>query len=338
VTEPRERPVRTIFLGSGSFATPTLDRLAAHPSVDIVSVVTAPPRPAGRRRIETPTPIGARARELGLALRTPNRLRDPAVIGDLLDLGPELVVLADYGQIVPRPLLDRRFGALNLHPSLLPRHRGATPIPAAILAGDAETGVTLIRMDDGIDSGPIVAVERTQIAADEAAPGLEARLATMAGDLLARMLDPWLDGTARAEPQAAEGATLTRPLRRDDGRLDAAAPAAVLERQIRGYLPWPGTFLEIEGQRLVVRAGGVAASVPGDEPGRLVADADGLALTTVDGRLVLAEVQPAGGRLMTGAEFVRGRPAVLGRSVTPSTPALVAEAGPAPTESPIEPA
>jgi methionyl-tRNA formyltransferase len=311
----RDRPVRTIFIGSGRFAQPALGRLATHPSVDLVAVVTVPPRPVGRRAVETPTPVDVQARELGLPVRTPERLRSPGAVADLLALEPDLVVLADYGQIVPAALLDRPHGALNLHPSILPRHRGATPIPAAILAGDTETGVSVIRMDAGIDTGPIVASERSTLEGDETAPALEARLAIAAAGVLARVLDPWLDGELEAVPQPVDGATMTRPLRRADGRLDPRQPAWLLERQVRAYLPWPGTFLEADGQRLVVLQGLLAESDADDVLGRIVPDPDGLALATVDGRLVLHEVQPAGGRPMTGEAYLRGRPSILGRSV-----------------------
>ena len=311
----RDRPVRAIFLGSGRFAQPALGRLASHPSVDLVAVVTAPPRPVGRRQVETPTPIDVQARELGLDVRTPERLRAPDAVDDLLALEPDLVVLADYGQIVPPALLERRYGALNLHPSILPRHRGATPIPAAILAGDTETGVSVIRMDTGIDTGPVVASERSTLEGDETAPALEARLAIAAAGVLARVLDPWLDGELEAVPQPIDGATMTRPLRRSDGRLDANRPAWLLERQVRAYLPWPGTFIEADGQRLVVLQGLLAASDADDVPGRIVPDPDGLAVATADGRLVLHEVQPAGGRPMSGEAFLRGRPSILGRSI-----------------------
>jgi methionyl-tRNA formyltransferase len=309
-------PVRTVFFGSGRFAQPILGRLAAHPSVDVAAVVTAPPRPVGRRQVETPTPVDATARELGLPVVTPARLRDPAAIADVLALGPQLVVLADYGQIVPDELLGLRHGALNLHPSLLPRHRGATPIPAAILAGDAETGVSLMRMDAGLDTGPLVAVERVSLDGDETTPALEARLAIVASGLLARSLDPWLAGDLEAVPQPDAGATMTRPLRRADGRLDPFTAAALLERQVRAHLPWPGSFLEAGDERLAVLRASVASSEPDDEAGRLVPDARGLALATVDGRLVLDEVQPAGGRPMAGDAYVRGRSTVLGARVT----------------------
>jgi methionyl-tRNA formyltransferase len=281
----------------------------------VVAVVTTPPRPVGRRQIETPTPVETAARELGLDVLTPTRLRDPAALADILGLEPALIVLADYGQIVPPELLDLPHGALNLHPSLLPRHRGATPIPAAILAGDRETGVSLMRMDAGLDSGPLVAVERVSLAGDETAPALEARLAIVAAGLLARSLDPWLAGEIEPEPQPADGVTLTRPLRRADGILDPDLPAELLERQVRAHLPWPGSFVEIDGERLVVLRASVAAAEGDDEPGRLVPDRLGLALATGSGRLVLDEVQPAGGRPMSGEAFLRGRPAVLGRTV-----------------------
>ncbi|MDQ3127148.1 MAG: methionyl-tRNA formyltransferase, partial [Chloroflexota bacterium] len=211
---------RVVFVGSGSFAVPVLQALAAAPETELVGVVTAPARKAGRRGEVRPTPVAEAAEGLGVPLLTPERLRAPDSIAAILALRPALAVLADYGQIVPKPLLDLRHGALNLHPSLLPRHRGATPIPATILADDAETGVTLMRMDEGLDTGPIVAVDRWPLTGTETAPELEARAASAAAGLLARSLAPWLGGELDAVPQDEAAATLTRPLRREDGRLD----------------------------------------------------------------------------------------------------------------------
>ena len=312
------RRVRTVFLGSGRFAQPILGRLATHPAIEVVAVVSAPPRPVGRRQLETPTPVATTAREFDLDVLTPGRLRDRAALADILGLEPALIVLADYGQIVPAELLNLAHGALNLHPSLLPRHRGATPVPAAILAGDHETGVSLMRMDAGLDTGPLVAVEHVSLDGDETAPALEARLAIVAAGLLARSLDPWLAGELLPEAQSSDGVSLTRPLRRVDGRLDPSLPAARLERQVRAHLPWPGSFVAIDGDRLVVLAATVTASDDDDEPGRFVLDERGLAIATRTGRLLLDEVQPAGGRPMTGEAFVRGRPAVLGQVVSRS--------------------
>lgn len=300
--------VRTVFLGSGTFGAPALRRLAAHPRVELVGVVSAPPRPVGRHAVPTPTPIAALADELRISpLLTPERLRAPDAMAAVLALEPGLAVLADYGQLVPPPLLDLEHGALNLHPSSLPRFRGASPVPATIAAGDADTAVTLMRMDAGLDTGPIVAQARLPLTGRETAPGLEARLAELAADLLDRSLAGWLDGTVAAVPQRVGEATLTRPLRRADGLLDPDRPAAELERLVRAYQPWPGTFAQLDGERLVVTAARVAAGVPGDVPGSLVREGAEPALATADGRLVLERVTPPGRRPMPGADWLRGR-------------------------------
>jgi methionyl-tRNA formyltransferase len=309
----REARVRAVFLGSGVFGVPALRMLAAHSAVELVGVVTSPERAVGRRQALTPTPIGALAAELGLApVLTPVRLRAAESLAAVLALRPALAVLVDYGQLVPAPLLGLPHGALNLHPSALPRWRGASPIPATILAGDAATAVTLMRMDEGLDTGPIVAREPVALAGDETAPALEAHLAAIAAGLLERSLGPWLAGQLPAVPQTPVGATLTRPLRREDGRLDPSRPAAQLERAVRAYDPWPGTFLELAEGRLVVSSASVAAAGPGDVQGRLVRHGDRPALATADGRLVLMRVTPPGRRPMPGADWLRGYRGLVG--------------------------
>lgn len=304
--------IRVVFVGSGSFAVPVLQALAAAPEIQLVGVVTAPARKAGRRGELRSTPVADAAEGHGVPILTPERLRAPASIAAILDLRPALAVLADYGQIVPPPLLDLPHGALNLHPSLLPRHRGATPIPATILADDVETGVTLMRMDEGLDTGPIVAVDRWPLTGAETAPELEAQAANAAAGLLVRSLAAWLGGKLDAVPQDEVAATLTRPLRREDGRLDPHRPAVELARQVRAYQPWPGSFIEIGDERLVILAASVARAGPDDRLGALVPDDRGPALATSDGRILFEEVQPAGGRSMSGVEYLRGRPAILG--------------------------
>ena len=305
---PDDGRVRTVFLGSGAFAVPSLQRLAAHPLVRLVAVVTAVPKRAGRNQAWTMTPLDAFARAANLhPILTPPRLRHPDSIAAILALRPELAVLTDFGQIVPPALLDLPHGALNLHPSALPRFRGAAPVPAAILAGDPSTAVTLMRMDPGLDTGPIVAQVQVPLSGEETAPELEARLARVAADLLDRSIGPWLAGELPAAPQPAEGAILTRPLRREDGRLDPSRPAAELERAVRAYQPWPGTFLELPEGRLVVTAASVAASAPGDAPGTIVREGRTPALATDDGRLVLDQVTPQGRRPMSGEDWLRGR-------------------------------
>jgi methionyl-tRNA formyltransferase len=304
---------RTVFIGSGGFGRESLWRLEGHDDVDLVAVVTAPARPAGRGERLTSTVIQAAAEELAVPrILTPERLRAPDVIAEVLALDPELILLADYGQIVPPALLGVRHGALNLHPSLLPRHRGATPIPATILAGDAETGVTLMQMDEGLDTGPIVAQTTVALEGHETTPVLEEILEAHADGLLNDNLGPWIRGEIAARPQPADGASLTKPLRREDGRLDVTRSAGELDRQIRAYQPWPGSFVETPVGRLIVWA--AAPEADADAPPAGVFDARGLGVGTGE-RLLLAEVQPAGGKRMPWDAFVRGRPAIVGSSI-----------------------
>lgn len=308
-------PVRTVFFGSGAFALPILDALAADPRLRLVGVVTSPDRPAGRGKTLRPTPVALRARAMWVPLLQPTRVRTPESMAAIAALRPELGVLADFGQIVPRELLALpRLGILNVHPSLLPRHRGATPIPATIAEGDERAGVSIIRMDEGIDTGPIVDVVEWPLIGTERAPELEARAARTGAELLGQVLGGWLAGGAAATPQGEEGATVTRTLRRTDGRLDPTRTAAELERRVRAHVPWPGSFLETEAGRLAVHAASVAPSTADDIVGTLVAHGAGLALATADARLVLDEVQLAGRKAMLAAEFLRGQAALLGRA------------------------
>ena len=231
--------VRTVFLGSGAFAVPSLRALAAHDAVDLVAIVTAPPRPAGRGLHLERSPVHDAA---DAPVLTPSRLRDPEAVAEILDLEPALVVLADYGQIVPAALLDPPFGALNLHPSLLPRHRGASPIPAAIVAGDRETGVTLMRMDAGLDTGPIVAVERLPL--DRVRDGARARGAArgprrrparpVAGAVAARRPpgDAPARGRRHADPPAAPRGRPARPLAAGDGPRTARPRLPAVARDV----------------------------------------------------------------------------------------------------------
>jgi methionyl-tRNA formyltransferase len=314
--------VPAVFLGSGSFAVPIVEAMAAHPAIDLVAVVSAPDRPAGRGHAVRAVPVAELARQRGWPLQQPARLRHPDAQAALLALEPRIILLADYGQIVPRALIDApAHSALNVHPSLLPRHRGASPVAATILAGDRESGVTVIRMDAGIDSGPIVAQQRMAVADDETAPELEHRLALLGARVLGEALRPWLAGAISPLPQPDEGVTLTRPLHRADGRLDWTRPAVDLERQVRAYQPWPGSYASTSAGTLTVWQARVVPSSASDgdsqaEPGTVLALDRGIAVMTGSGALELVEVQLAGRRRMRGPELRNGYPQLVGERLT----------------------
>lgn len=319
MTAERRSPVgsvRTIFFGSGAFAVPILDALGAVPAVELVGVVTTPDRPTGRGATLTPVPVARRARALGLPLLQPARLRAAEAVAEVAAFEPALGVLADYGQIVPPSVLEiPAHGIVNVHPSALPRHRGATPIPATIAAGDTTAAVTLIRMDEGLDTGPIIAGESWALDGSETAETLETEAANRSAELLRRTLPGWLAGSIQAVPQATTGVTLTRPLHREDGRLDPSLPAPELERRVRAHVPWPGSFIDTDLGRLIVHEADVVAGQPGDAPGRLMAEEDALALTTTDGRLRIRRAQLAGRRPMDAALLRRGAPALIGQTI-----------------------
>lgn len=301
-------PARVVFLGSGGFAVPILYRLEHTAGVEVVAVVTAPDRRAGRGKMFHGAPVAVAATRRGHPILQPPRIRADEAIQSIRDLEPDLAVLADYGQIIPQAILDiPPHGILNVHPSLLPRHRGASPIPATILAGDEETGVTLIAMDAGLDTGPIVAVDRWELTGDETASELEARAAGAGAGLVAASIGPWLRGEITATLQPSEGVTLTRPLRREDGRLDPDRPAELLERQVRAYQPWPGSFIETEAGRVIVWRASVETVSDDLPPPGTIGPGPDLRLATSDGWLILEEVQPAGGRQMPGPDLLRGR-------------------------------
>lgn len=306
-----------MFFGSGPFAVPALETLLARSDLDVVGVVTPPDSRAGRGGDTVAVPVASAARARGIEPLQVRRVRDAEAIESVRSMAPDLGVLADFGQLIPPAILELpRVGMLNVHPSLLPRHRGATPIPATILAGDPTAGVSIMKMDAGLDTGPIVAARSWLLDGSEDSPALERRAAAEGAALLDEVLDAVLGERAVAVPQDPAGVTLTRPMTRESGRLDPGRPALELERQVRAMRPWPGTFLETGGLRVSVRDAGLGPTEPGDVPGRIVADGDGLALATADGRLRLRVVQPAGGRAMTGVAFRRGRPNVIGRTVT----------------------
>jgi methionyl-tRNA formyltransferase len=295
---------RIVFMGSPDFALPTLRALASH--FHVVGVVTQPDRPAGRGRVLTPPPVKILAESLGLPVIQPERLRQPEAFAQLQAWKPDLIVVAAYGQILRQNVLDLpSYGCINVHASLLPRWRGAAPIQAAILHGDRETGVTIMKMDAGVDTGPILSQRREPIYPDDNAESLGKRLAELGAQLLLETLPDYLEGKLRPQPQDENLATYAPMLKKEDGYLDWHQPAEFLARKVRAYAPWPGAFLNYAGGPLkVLKAHAVASETLA--PGQRGVLENQPALGTIQGCLVLDEVQPAGRRIMSGQDFLRG--------------------------------
>ena len=301
---------RLILFGSGGFAVPSFRAVASDSRFSIVAVVTAPPRAAGRSGALSPTPVDTWASSAGLRVEHAAKVRDAAEIERITSFGAEAALLADFGQIIPAALLDHYSrGIVNLHPSLLPRHRGASPIPATILAGDRETGVTTIVMDQGVDTGSIIAVQHLRPRPDVTAAELEAELAELAAVGIANTLATWLQGSETAAPQGVDGATQTTRLARADGRIGAGTTAELALRMWRAYQPWPGVWVEIPGvaDRLILSSVSPAEGGAAVAPGALELRDDTLLLGLAGGTIRLDRVTPAGGKSMTGGEFSRGR-------------------------------
>ena len=304
---------RIAFLGTGAFGRPLLEALVD--LADEILVVSQPDRPAGRGLRTRPSPIAGVARERGLALATPARLRSDEGRSALRGFGPHGLVLAAYGQIVPADILALgERPPLNVHSSLLPRHRGAAPVAGAILAGDTETGVTLIEMTPQLDAGPIVAQWRVPLTGREQAPELEERLARLAAVEVPVVLERWSRGGVTGREQDHYAATYTRPLTREDGRIEWRRTADEIDRQVRALQPWPGAWTMLDGRRLHVRSGLPREGSSGATPGSVLAG-PAPAVACGHGALELGVVQPEGRAPMPADAWLRGvqhRPVVLG--------------------------
>ncbi|GAB4352433.1 MAG: methionyl-tRNA formyltransferase [Gammaproteobacteria bacterium] len=310
-------PVKIIFAGTPDFAVPPLRVLVESPH-EVCAVYTQPDRPAGRGRKLRPSPVKQVALEAGLTVRQPETLRTESEQRSLAALSADLMVVVAYGLLLPKPVLQApRLGCVNIHASLLPRWRGAAPIQRAILAGDAESGVTLMQMDEGLDTGALLATAATPIGERETAGELHDRLAEMGAALLRESLPALLEGRLAPRPQDDAGATYARKLTKEEALLDWSRSAIELDRAVRAFNPWPVAHTRFRGEVLRVwRSEPVADTVEG-EPGTVLAvTGAGVDVATGQGVLRLNEVQPAGGRRMRAADFANSREvigAVLGR-------------------------
>ncbi|MGE5334176.1 MAG: methionyl-tRNA formyltransferase [Nitrososphaerota archaeon] len=302
-------------MGTPDFAVPSLRALAEQASAGLVvaGVVTRPDKPVGRKQRIVFSPVKQFALEHDIPVYQPGPLRRPEALALLRDLAPDLIVVAAFGQLLPPEVLSLPLhGCLNVHASLLPRWRGASPINAAILAGDAETGVTIMLMDAGLDTGPMIARRATPIGSNETAGELSDRLASLGAELLVETVPRWLAGALMLEPQDDSQATMTRLLRKGDGRLDWRQPADELARQVRAYTPWPGAFTIWDSRVLKIQR---AAALPSNDdrpPGAcFIATGDGsLAVACGQGALALEVIQLEGKRALPAADVLRGHPAL----------------------------
>jgi methionyl-tRNA formyltransferase len=298
--------MRIVFMGSGTFAVPVVQAIRGSAQGSLVAAVTQPDRPRGRGREVKPCPVKQALSAGGTTILTPEKIGDAA--GLLLQAAPELIVVADYGQYIPSAIVRiAPHGAINVHPSLLPRYRGAAPIQWAIAYGEAMTGVTIQRVAKKMDAGDILLQQEFDIAPDDTALTLESRLAEAGAALLLRAIDLIRTGHAHATPQDETKATCARKLEKSDGRIEWTRPADVIERRIRAFQPWPGCFCECAGKALkIVRAAAVEMD---GTPGMVLAcDGQGLLVGTGRGALRLLEVQPEGKRPMAASAWLHGHP------------------------------
>jgi methionyl-tRNA formyltransferase len=300
--------LRVVFLGTPDFAAIPLEALANDQRYTVAGVVTQPDRPAGRGRAPEPPPAKRAALRLGIPVLQPETLRDPAAVAQLAALRPDVGVVAAYGEILRKDVLAiPPLGYLNIHPSLLPRHRGPAPVAGAILAGEAETGVTVMRLESKMDAGPILAQRRVPLAPDARAGELTRELFELGAALLVEALTPYAAGQIAPVAQDESQASYTRLLQKSDGAIDWGAPALSIERMTRAYDPWPGAWTSWRGQPLKIIGARAHAGWQGEAPpGALLDRMDGLWVAVGTGALELLIVQPAGKRALPAIEWRHG--------------------------------
>ena len=301
-------PARIVFMGTPEFAAASL-RALVEAKANVVAAFTQPDKPVGRRRVVTEPAIKTLARSAGIPVHQPRTLKDEAVVVTLRDLRPDVIAVAAYGKILPRNVLSiPPMGCINVHASLLPRHRGASPIAHAIWAGDAETGVTIMKMEEGLDTGPMLLQRAVPMPTGATTESLTTLLAGLGGDLIVAALRGLQADILEAAPQDDALATHAPRLNAGDGRLDFGQPAVRLERQVRAFRPWPGTFFLLDGRKIkVIEARAGESALSGGRPGTAVVGPESLGVRCGDGRLLeILQLQREGRRPMSAGAFFRG--------------------------------
>jgi len=312
-------PLRIIFMGTAELSCASLEKLAADKNFSVLAVVTQPEKPKGRELRLTPSPVKVLAEKLKLPVLQPLKARDEKFIGELRGLQPDLMVVVAYGQILPQSILDLPpHGCLNVHTSLLPKYRGAAPIQWAIADGEPETGVTIMQMDAGLDTGAILSTRRTPILPTDDSQILRDRLAQLGAELLAATIPDYVAGKILPQPQPAEGSTYAAKIKKEDGKIDWSRPAVQIWNRLRAFTPWPGAFTFLNGKMLKIWKGSVAKEVWNEEnmflkagmkPGTVLsADKSGIIVLCGKDFLHIAELQREGGKRLAAEQFLTGFP------------------------------
>jgi len=305
---------KVVFMGTPDFALNTLQKLIEHH--EVLGVVTQPDRPAGRNRQLQPPPIKQLALQHGIPVLQPEKIRRPESIAELKQWQPDVYVVAAFGQILPQSVLDiPPFGSINVHASLLPRWRGAAPIQAVIRAGDTQSGVTIMKMDAGLDTGPMLTQRSIQLSIEETGQSLHDKLAVIGAELLIETLPGYLSGEIIPHAQDEKWVTYAPQIEKEEGNIRWEQDVVSIERLVRAFTPWPGTYSHWNGQQLKILSGTVVEGKA--EPGRVVQTRDGIAVGTGEGLFLLKRIQLAGRKAMTAEEFVRGQADFSGGTLKP---------------------
>ncbi|MDP2919785.1 MAG: methionyl-tRNA formyltransferase [Dehalococcoidia bacterium] len=308
--------MRIVFMGTPEFAVAPLEYLVLN-GLEVVAVYTQPDREAGRGRATAPPPVKITALKLGLPVRQPANLKPPEERAKLAELKPDVIVVAAFGQILSRTVLELPpHGCLNIHPSLLPKHRGVAPVPAAILNGDVFTGVSIMKLDTGVDTGPILARAQTPVSDWDTAGTLTEKLSRIGAHLLVEILPRWIQGQVIPRQQDGAEASYTNMIKKEDGEIDWTKPALEIWRRVRAYQPWPGSYTSWQGKQLKIIEAAVLPDGAGN-PGQIVPLTGEIAFGVATGRGILGimRVQMEGKRVMSSGEFLRGQRQLLGASL-----------------------
>jgi methionyl-tRNA formyltransferase len=308
--------LRVVFMGSPGFAVPSLGHLVAGGYE--LAVYTQPDRAGGRGRALAPSPVKQKALALGLTVVQPENLKSPPVVEQMAAFKPDVIVVAAFGQLLPKTVLELpRLGCLNVHPSLLPKYRGASPVAAAILAGDDFSGVSIMLLDAGMDSGPVLAQAQLPLADSDTAASLGEKLAIVGAGLLGEALVGWARGERKAKPQDDSRASYCQPITKEEGEIDWKLPAVDIWRRVRAFYPWPGSYTQWRGKTLKIIEAMPWTRPTSAKAGEVIALEEGFGIGSGDGVLNIVKLQLEGKQAMNAADFLRGQRDFIG-SVLPS--------------------